>query len=80
MTFSHQRNACSTLIRLSGFLLLLLLLNGLIGIAAIRYSNQAYLQDLDQLETIARAQDLTQSALVHFKKQVLSLALFREDF
>jgi len=70
MTFSSQSNTRSTLIRLSGFMLLLLLLNGLIGIAAIRFTNHAYLEDLDQLEAVAQAQDLTQSALIHFKKQV----------
>jgi hypothetical protein len=70
MTFSRQAKARSTLIRLGGLLLLLLLVNSLIGLTAIRYSNQAYLEDLDALDKIAQAQDLTESALIDFKKQV----------
>lgn len=70
MVFSAQANARSKLIRLGALVLLLLLLNGLIGLAAIRYSNQTSLSDLDQLAAIERVQDLTQAALLDFKRQV----------
>lgn len=70
MPFNPVAQARSTLIRLGGLALLLLLLNGLIGLGAIRYSNETYLQDIDALDAISQAQDLTQTALIDFKKQV----------
>jgi hypothetical protein len=70
MNFSQQAQVRHTLIRLGGLVLLLLLLNGLIGLGAIRYSSQTSLQDLDALEAIADAEDLALTALSEFKTQV----------
>jgi len=70
MSFTGQTHVRATLIRLGGLLLLLILANSLVGLAAVRYTKQAALQDLEMLEQIEQAQTLAQSALVHFKTQV----------
>ncbi len=70
MSFTRQTQVRAALIRLGGLLLLLFLLNSLLGLAAIRYTKQAALQDLAILEQIEQAQAQAQSALVHFKIQV----------
>jgi len=70
MPYSSVAKTRNTLVRLGGLVLLLLLLNGLIGLAAIRYSNEAYITDVEALKAIAELQDLTQTALIDFKKQV----------
>jgi len=70
MSVNGQIHVRSTLIRLGGLLLLLVLLNSLGGLAAIRYTKQVALQDLATLEQIEQAQAQAQSALVHFKIQV----------
>lgn len=56
MSFSHQTQARAVLIRLGGLLLLLILLNSLVGLGAIRYTKQAALQDLATLGQIEEAQ------------------------
>lgn len=70
MSFTRQTQVRATLIRLGSLLLLLILLNSLVGLGAIRYTKQAALQDLATLERIEAAQAQAQSALVHFKMQV----------
>ncbi len=72
MSLNGQIHVRSTLIRLGGLLLLLVLLNSPEGLAAIRYTKQVALQDLATLEQMeqAQAQAQAQSALVHFKIQV----------
>jgi hypothetical protein len=70
MSFTRQTQVRATLIRLGGLLLLLILINSLAGLAAVRYTKQAALQDLGMLAQIEQAQAQAQSALVHFKTQV----------
>lgn len=70
MSFTRQTHVRTALIRLGGLLLLLVLINSLVGLAAVRYTKQAALQDLEMLAQIEQAQGLAQSALVHFKTQV----------
>ena len=70
MSFTRQTQVRAVLIRLGGLLLLLILLNSLLSLGAIRYTEQAALRDLANLEQIEAAQAQAQSALVHFKTQV----------
>jgi len=64
MTFSEQNSQRVTLIRLGGLMLLLVLLNGLFGLAAIHYTHDVCKAALE------RAQDDTRAAQIHFKIQV----------
>ncbi len=70
MTLAHSRRTKNILIRLSGFILLLVLLNGLIGYIGLRYLNQAYLDDLENLKAVTSAQDIAETAQIQFKTQV----------
>lgn len=70
MSFTRQTQVRAVLIRLGGLLLLLILVNSLLSLGAIRYTKQAALQDLAILEQIEAAQAQAQSALIHFKTQV----------
>ncbi|KAA6185786.1 hypothetical protein F2Q65_07230 [Thiohalocapsa marina] len=70
MTFTERSQDSRTLIRLVGFVLLLVLLNSIAGLVAIRYTHTSYQEALAQLRDLAETRDLARSAQIQFKIQV----------
>lgn len=70
MSFSQTSQTSTMLIRLGGLVLMLVLINAMLSLGAIRYTNERFLQDMAKLEALESARDHAQSALIHFKRQV----------
>lgn len=66
----RRQPAQRSLVSLAGAVILLLLLNGAIGLYGIRYVNLKHAQALDTLDVLGVALDDAQEARVHFKVQV----------
>jgi len=59
-----------SLVSLAGAVILLLLLNGAIGLYGLRYVNLKHLQALDTVDTLIESLDDALQAQIHFKVQV----------
>jgi hypothetical protein len=70
MSYSQTSHTPTMLIRLGGLVLMLVLINAMLSLGAIRYTNEQLLQDTAKLEALESARDHAQSASIHFKRQV----------
>lgn len=68
--YSGRAGGRKNLIVLAGALALLLIGNSVIGMFALRYSNEEHLADLKKIKQITSALESALSAQVYFKKQV----------
>lgn len=59
-----------SLVSLAGLLIVLLVVNGAIGLFGVRYAGLKHAQNLDTLDTLVDALDDARQAQVHFKVQV----------